>query len=135
MKSDRSNITDCWCQTINECLRESPKTCPVHSNGKPGVSSLTNNIDVRFAPTSSLKITIKHSMKDTSSLNQTPFVDLMLHPEKLAAALQAAKNENDAFAASRIYSRSAYGHDRNGKAPDGADRGKSSSRELAEQMI
>jgi hypothetical protein len=45
-------------------------------------------------------------MKTTPSMNETPFADLMLHPEKLEAALQAAKRENDAFADSRRFSRS-----------------------------
>lgn len=43
--------------------------------------------------------------KATQPLNETPFADLMLHPEKLEAALKAAKNENDAFAASRKFNR------------------------------
>jgi hypothetical protein len=38
--------------------------------------------------------------ESASPLNQTPFADLMLHPEKLEAALNAAKVENDAFATS-----------------------------------
>jgi hypothetical protein len=37
----------------------------------------------------------------------TPFAELMLHPEKLEAALKTAKEENDAFAASRTFGRSA----------------------------
>jgi len=40
------------------------------------------------------------------SENETPFVDLMLHPDKLEAALKIAKRENDAFEASRAFSRS-----------------------------
>ena len=43
--------------------------------------------------------------KAAPPLSRTPFADLMLHPEKLAAALRAAKRENDAFAASRVFSR------------------------------
>ena len=43
--------------------------------------------------------------KAAPPLSRTPFADLMLDPEKLAAALRAAKRENDAFAASRIFSR------------------------------
>jgi hypothetical protein len=34
----------------------------------------------------------------------TPFADLMLHPEKLEAALKSAKRENDAFDAARKFS-------------------------------
>jgi hypothetical protein len=44
-------------------------------------------------------------------LSQTPFTDLMLHPEKLEAALKAAKSENDAFDASRKFSRSSNDRD------------------------
>ena len=32
---------------------------------------------------------------------ETPFADLMLHPDKLELALMTARRENDAFAASR----------------------------------
>ncbi|MDD5141577.1 MAG: hypothetical protein PHY43_15110 [Verrucomicrobiales bacterium] len=46
-------------------------------------------------------------MKTELPLNQTSFADLMLHPEKLEAALKAAKRENDAFAASRRFGQSA----------------------------
>lgn len=38
--------------------------------------------------------------------NHTPFADLMLHPEKLEAALKIARSENDAFGASRKFGRS-----------------------------
>ena len=106
MKTDDLNHAMPRLQTINECLRVLPETCPAHSNGKPDVPSTTNNIDVRFAPATRLPLQIKHSMKTTPSLNQTPFTDLMLHPEKLEAALKAAKSENDAFAASRVFGRS-----------------------------
>jgi len=44
-------------------------------------------------------------MKTSPALNETPFTDLMLHPEKLEAALQAARRENDAFANSRRFGR------------------------------
>ena len=36
---------------------------------------------------------------------ETPFADLMMHPEKLEAALKTAKSENDAFSASRTFGR------------------------------
>ncbi len=42
--------------------------------------------------------------KSTPPLEQTPFVELMLHPEKLEAALKIAKVENDAFDAARTFS-------------------------------
>ena len=49
-------------------------------------------------------------MKTISPASQTPFTDLMLHPDKLEAALKAARRENEAFEASRKYGRS-RGHD------------------------
>jgi hypothetical protein len=45
------------------------------------------------------------SMKTETYMNATPFADLMLHPEKLKAALGAARRENDAFDAARKFSR------------------------------
>jgi hypothetical protein len=39
-------------------------------------------------------------------LSETPFADLMLHPEKLEAALKRAKSENDAFDAARTCGKS-----------------------------
>jgi hypothetical protein len=44
--------------------------------------------------------------KFPSPVNETPFADLMLHPEKLEAALKTTKRENDAFEASRTFGRS-----------------------------
>jgi hypothetical protein len=46
-----------------------------------------------FAPAAGLK-------KIEPPPSQTPFVDLVLHPDKLEAALKAARAENEAFAAS-----------------------------------
>jgi hypothetical protein len=43
--------------------------------------------------------------KHVSAPHPTPFAELMLHPEKLEAALKTAKAENDAFAASRTFGR------------------------------
>ncbi len=43
--------------------------------------------------------------KSTPPLSETPFADLMLHPEKLEAALKTAKRENDAFDAARTFSK------------------------------
>src|SRR5882757_6023960 len=108
MKTNDTSNAKLRCQTLNECLRVLPETSPAHSNGKPDVPSTINNIDVRFAPHSPLQLQIRHVMKTAPSLNETPFVDLMLHPEKLAAALQAAKRENDAFANARRFSRSDF---------------------------
>jgi AMP-activated protein kinase-like protein len=45
--------------------------------------------------------------KSAPPVNKTPFADLMSHPDKLEAAFKNAKRENDAFDASRIFSRSA----------------------------
>ena len=38
---------------------------------------------------------------DTPPSGRTPFADLMLHPDKLEAALKIARRENDAFSAAR----------------------------------
>jgi len=37
--------------------------------------------------------------------SRTPFTDLMLHPEKLEAALKIARSENDAFNEARTFGR------------------------------
>jgi 1,4-alpha-glucan branching enzyme len=42
-------------------------------------------------------------MKTAPVLSHTPFAELMSHPEKLEAALSAARRENDAFAATRKF--------------------------------
>jgi hypothetical protein len=44
-------------------------------------------------------------MKTETYMSATPFADLMLHPEKLKAALNVARRENDAFDAARKFSR------------------------------
>jgi Glycogen recognition site of AMP-activated protein kinase len=44
------------------------------------------------------------ALKSAPLLDQTPFTDLMSHPDKLEAALKNAKIENDAFDASRTFS-------------------------------
>jgi hypothetical protein len=49
---------------------------------------------------------LAETLKSAPSLDQTPFADLMLHPEKLEAALKTAKSENDAFDAARTFSKS-----------------------------
>ena len=68
---------------------------PAHSNGKPAVSSTTINIDVRFAPISTDQIQIKkRSVKKSPTLSQTPFTDLMLHPDKLEAVLKNYQRKN-----------------------------------------
>jgi hypothetical protein len=64
--------------TINECLRERHTTNPAHSNGKPVVPSTTTNINVRFAPISSLELEIKQAMKTTPALSQTIESDTLL---------------------------------------------------------
>jgi hypothetical protein len=100
---------------------ESKMRC-AHSKDRPDVSPKTTRIDVRFVTTLALQLQIKHPMKTALIQNspvvletapqsgQTPFVDLMLHPEKLEAALRAAKSENDAFAASRRFGRNHAGN-------------------------
>lgn len=93
-----------------------------HSKDKPGVSLTTTHINVRFVMALALQLQIKHPMKTALTENkpavleiappssQTPFADLMLHPEKLEAALKTAKIENDAFAASRRFGRNHAGN-------------------------
>jgi 1,4-alpha-glucan branching enzyme len=44
-------------------------------------------------------------MKHAPAPGRTPFTELAAQPEKLEAALRAARNENDAFAATRKYGR------------------------------
>jgi hypothetical protein len=58
-------------------------------------------------------------MKTIAPASQTPFTDLMLHPEKLAAALKIARRENDAFEAARTVTRSPG----NRAAPDAPSQG------------
>jgi len=107
---------------MNATKTTKPATSCAHSNGKPGVPALMTKINVRFAPVLPLQFQIKHPMKSAliqnkpavyeaaPPLGRTPFADLMLHPEKLEAALKAAKSENDAFSASRIFGRSHADH-------------------------
>jgi hypothetical protein len=58
MKTDEANSLIARPQTINECLRVLPETCPAHSNGKPDVPSTTNNINIRFAPDLAIQLQI-----------------------------------------------------------------------------
>ena len=71
---------------------------PAHSNGKPGVSSTTINIDVRFAPDSIQTVQIKRrhnmKMKKPVSLSQTPFTDFMLHPGKVETLLRIIRGKS-----------------------------------------
>ena len=46
-------------KTINECRRAGREHSPGHSKGKPAVSSMTTNIDVRFATPLPLEIEIR----------------------------------------------------------------------------
>lgn len=63
---------------------------------KTSTSTASRNEDFALATTA----------KPAPPVDETPFADLMLHPEKLEAALKIAKKENDAFDASRTFSRS-----------------------------
>jgi 1,4-alpha-glucan branching enzyme len=61
-------------------------------------------------------------MKHAPASNRTPFTELASHPEKLEAALRAARNENDAFAAARKYGRYVTtSHTATGPAPQGGE--------------
>jgi hypothetical protein len=90
--------------------------------------SMTASINVRFAAATPFQLQIKHAMitsaaiqnqpiipslfqiatrvvvSESSPPNQTSFADLMLHPDKLEAALKTARSENDAFDAKRKFS-------------------------------
>jgi hypothetical protein len=103
MKIENINSAMPRLQTTNERLRTQHKMCLADSNDRPVTPSNVTSINVQFAPVSLLQLQIKHPMKTASPLSQTPFADLMMHPEKLEAALKKAKNENDAFAASRTF--------------------------------
>jgi hypothetical protein len=65
MKTDDIYNTAPRLQTINECLRVLPETYPAHSNGKPGVPSMTTHISVRFAPISPVQLQIKTSHENS----------------------------------------------------------------------
>jgi hypothetical protein len=73
-------------------------------------------------------------MQTIPSLNETPFADLMQHPEKLAAALQAAKRENDAFANSRRFSRGDFATAGQSRLFESADRHQIADRCRAETI-
>jgi hypothetical protein len=92
--------------------------------------SMMAGINVRFAAVAPFQLQIKHAMKTSAAIqnqpiipslfqiaarmgdfapalpSQTPFADLMLHPDKLEAALKTARSENDAFDAKRQFSQS-----------------------------
>jgi len=63
----------------------------------PSLFQIASRIE-GFAPTT--------ASKSAPPSSETPFADLMLHPEKLEEALKIAKNENDAFDTSRKFSQS-----------------------------
>lgn len=89
-----------------------------HSNDKPGAPLPAARISVQFVAASAIQLQIK-PMKSALIENQrafnpsfqiipnvreiyrTPFEELARFPEKLEASLNAAKIENDIFAASR----------------------------------
>jgi hypothetical protein len=65
MKSDDISNATPRLQTINECLRVLPEMLPAHSNGKPGVPSMTAHINVRFVPLSMVQLQIKTSHENS----------------------------------------------------------------------
>ena len=69
-------------------------------------------------------------MEAAPSSGQTPFADLMLHPEKLEAALKVARRENDAFDASLTIDRSAV----NGSGPDASSKRSYGARESSRHL-
>jgi len=61
-------------------------------------------------------------MKHALASHRTPFTELAAQPEKLAAALRAARSENEAFAATRKYGRCANTtHTATGRAPQSGE--------------
>lgn len=100
-----------------------------------GFFKLRYRLNVRFVITEPIQIQIEHTMKASTTTQSkriipslfriaslaedfasappampappkpTPFADLMLHPEKLEAALKIAKCENEAFDAARKFGR------------------------------
>jgi hypothetical protein len=73
--------------------------------------------------------------KSAPPLNQTSFADLMLHPEKLEAALKTATSENDAFNTVRVFSQRTDKHATRSATPkirNGGNAGKSSNLSLIE---
>jgi hypothetical protein len=51
---------------ISECRRAQTASTPAHSIGKPDISSMITNINVRFAAMASLPLKIKHLEKGKS---------------------------------------------------------------------
>jgi hypothetical protein len=127
--------------------------------------SLMAGINVRFAAAAPFQLQIKHAMKTSAAIqnqpivpslfqiaarmedftpavtskslppNQTPFADLMLHPDKLEAALKTARSENDAFDARRKFSQNPAKRatrSATSKCSDSPNAGKSSSGSLIE---
>jgi hypothetical protein len=80
-------------------IKHAMKTSTLFQNNKPIIPSL-------FQVASRIEDFVPAVVsKSAPPLEQTPFVELMLHPDKLEAALKIAKVENDAFDAARTYSR------------------------------
>lgn len=93
-------------QTRDERLRWPSQPAAADANGQPGVPAATVVINVQFAPDVRLQFQIiRWHMKTNSSMNASPFAELMRHPEKLQAAFSLARRENDAFDAARKFSR------------------------------
>jgi hypothetical protein len=124
-----------------------------------------SGINVRFADAAPFQLQIKHAMKTSAAIqnqpiipslfqiaarmgdftpalisessppNQTPFADLMLHPDKLEAALKTARSENDAFDAKRKFSQNPAKRatrSATSKCSDGPNTGNSSTHSLIE---
>jgi len=85
---------------INQLKVKYPMKTSVTIQHKPIIPSL-------FQIASRIEdLTPANTSRSAPPLDETPFADLMLHPEKLKAALKLAKSQNDAFDASRTFGRS-----------------------------
>jgi hypothetical protein len=104
-------------------------TSPVHLHIKHAMKTLTPVQDKPLLP--SLFQIASHlenfapanGAKSSSPAQPSGFVELMLHREKLEAALKKAKRENDAFDASRKFSRNFSGQRARNASPKKNDDG------------
>lgn len=95
---------------------------------------MTNKIVVRFAPDSSFQLPVKQVVKTAPAAGSRPeiFAELRQHPDKIEAALQAAKRGNGTFPASWTVGRSAATRIRQNAPSAGAGARQRSSRDGAE---
>ena len=90
----------------------------------PSLFQIASRIE-GFAPTT--------ASKSAPPSSETPFADLMLHPEKLEAALKTAKRENGAFDSARTFSKSPV--KRATRSATSKDHDDSSVRKLSDHLL